>query len=818
MSTNRFKGALEENLLTVIVFSKQYASTIALEIQPELFSNRIYQKIATEALAYLEKYGEPPRTHIRDLLEQELTRGELAGEMLKIIAAMEELEKELQIEFVQDRLQEFIETRQLSNSIAEAADLLHQGKLTEAKDALNSKTDRVKGNSGAWLKDTSAWLSFMDREDSELLSSGIQALDERGVRPEKGTMLLLIAPPKSGKCIDGDELVLLPSGTRKRIADVVHDKDPYVVTFDEKNGAFVTAPVAQHWSNGRKPCVRLTTRSGRKIITTKAHLYLTPEGWRPVKNLVPNVDYVAVPRKMSALGSDIETNERLRLLAYLIADASLRKDVCYSKNDPIIRADFDFCVEEMGDITTWGPRGDCYIRGIIRGQNNTREWLYDLDLIDKKSKDKFVPKFIFTLQDANIAEFLRALFSSDGSIYGRQRPVIEYSAASTRLVEDIQHLLLRLGIVSHVSYFTAKNAGKEFPGYARLLIQDITNVALFLEKVGFIGEKAERADKLVSREYAPRRRKWIPISDSAYYDLVVSIEPVGFRDTYDLGVADYHNFVAADMIVHNSWYGIECGKINLLGYHKKVLHISLENSLRISAQRYTQSFLGMTKNEVNTLRVPIMTRDSIGHFSKFDFEQISPKSIAKTSKGEVAKKLKPYQNRGQLYLHHFPDGTLTVPQLDRFLDSLEKNEDFIPDIIILDFAEKMALDVNNLRVSTSRLFVSLRGMAVRRNIALVTMSQGNRSSITSRLVRGHQVAEDIGKLGHADIILTYSQTAEEKEEGLARILVEGARDAEDGWIALITQSYKTGQFCLDSCYFTKVAESEVARLTGEEDD
>jgi len=30
----------------------------------------------------------------------------------------------------------------------------------------------------------------------------------------------------------------------------------------------------------------------------------------------------------------------------------------------------------------------------------------------------------------------------------------------------------------------------------------------------------------------------------------------------------------------------------------------------------------------------------------------------------------PYQGRGKLYLHHFPDGTLTVPQLVRFLDSL----------------------------------------------------------------------------------------------------------------------------------------------------
>jgi DNA polymerase III alpha subunit len=41
------------------------------------------------------------------------------------------------------------------------------------------------------------------------------------------------------------------------------------------------------------------------------------------------------------------------------------------------------------------------------------------------------------------------------------------------------------------------------------------------------------------------------VSD-VYWDRVVSVEPVGVRETYDLTVEDDHNFVANDLIVHNS--------------------------------------------------------------------------------------------------------------------------------------------------------------------------------------------------------------------------------------------------------------------------
>jgi replicative DNA helicase len=99
-------------------------------------------------------------------------------------------------------------------------------------------------------------------------------------------------------------------------------------------------------------------------------------------------------------------------------------------------------------------------------------------------------------------------------------------------------------------------------------------------------------------------------------------------------------------------------------------------------------------------------------------------------------------------------------------------------------------------------------------MAVVAVTQGNRSSDNARTVTAGMVAEDWSKIGTADTVLTYSQTSEEKEIGLARVLVAAARDARDKYVVMISQSYATCQFCIDSVYMSKFVESEVDRMTG----
>jgi hypothetical protein len=58
-----------------------------------------------------------------------------------------------------------------------------------------------------------------------------------------------------------------------------------------------------------------------------------------------------------------------------------------------------------------------------------------------------------------------------------------------------------------------------------------------------------------------------------------------------------------------------------------------------------------------------------------------------------------------------------------------------------------------------------------------------------------QIAEDFSQGMTADVVLTYNCTPEERALGLARIYVAASREEEGEFTVLISQDYRTGQFC-----------------------
>ena len=68
-----------------------------------------------------------------------------------------------------------------------------------------------------------------------------------------------------------------------------------------------------------------------------------------------------------------------------------------------------------------------------------------------RSAEKFVPEAIFGLDEGRLERFLAVLYACDGHAYASDRlHQIGYSTISERLALDVQHLLLRLGIVSRI--------------------------------------------------------------------------------------------------------------------------------------------------------------------------------------------------------------------------------------------------------------------------------------------------------------------------------------------------------------------------------
>ena len=598
------KGALEDNVLTLLCWSEQHSPMLAIQLDPEIFSTRAYRDIAAKAIHHIASFSMPPCAHLRDLFEDKLRKPD-EGKLLKMtFDAMEELHGQLQPEYVLKQLDTFIASRRLAMAVEQASDFLHQGELDKAREALFTVDPPVMTGPGIWLSDPKQALAFLNEVDEDYFPSGMSLLDDMGIRPERKTMTVFIAPAKRGKCLAGDTLMQMVDGSLKTIRDVVRDKDVDIVALDVKWGVLISAKVTDWIESGTQQCYLLETHCGNTIKATAEHKFYTPKGWMSLSNIKVGTDSIAV------------------------------------------------------------------------------------------------------------------IFSSN---------------------------------------------------------------------------------------------------DRVAFDKVVKIEKAEITETYDITVADHHNFIANNIVAHNSWWLIEIGKQAMLA-RKSVLHITLEMSEQRVAQRYIQSLYALTSDKSQTIRVPIFKRDETGHCHDIDFDTIVPEVLNADSRLQISRKLRKLSKKAPLKIKEFPTGSLTLAQLNAYLDYLRRVEDFTPDMLIIDYPNLMNVPADRMRIELGRIFQGLRGIAVTRNMAVCTVTQGNRISSTSKSVNTSMVAEDYSIIGTADMILTYSQTAEERGVNLARVTVAAARNMRDQFTALISQSYASGQFCLDSVYMQKNIEKRVAELSGEDRD
>lgn len=244
-----------------------------------------------------------------------------------------------------------------------------------------------------------------------------------------------------------------------------------------------------------------------------------------------------------------------------------------------------------------------------------------------------------------------------------------------------------------------------------------------------------------------------------------------------------------------TWHLVEVGKAGLQ-FHHSVLHVTLEISEEDTAMRYIQSIFSLTAREAQQITVPCFQKDALGNVA-IEFKDLLRDSII-TKKKQIYQRIADMKSYPELRIKEFPTSSLTVESLSLYLDSLERDCGFKPSLLIIDYPDLMQLNSEDLRISTGILYKSLRGLAVSRDLALVCATQANREGENSKLVTSTNISEDWSKIATSDLIITYSQTPQEKKLGLARLFVAKCRNAEDRYIVLISQAYAIGQFCLQS--------------------
>ena len=266
-----------------------------------------------------------------------------------------------------------------------------------------------------------------------------------------------------------------------------------------------------------------------------------------------------------------------------------------------------------------------------------------------------------------------------------------------------------------------------------------------------------------------------------------------------------------------SWSCVNVG-VEALMQRQKVCHISLEmDEDRLTGRYYQRLFGGAIRPD--RFDKTVLEFDKLGRLAGFRTRSVVPKLdfSAPSARKELKKRLTPWGTRlGRLVVKSFPSGSLTMQNLEGYLDYLEMQHKFIPNGLIVDYPDLMAQDVKNLRMTLGRTFVDLRGLLSARNMWGYAPTQGTRSTIGAAKVTSNMVAEDITKVNTADNVFTYSQTAAEKRHGLARLFVAHARNGRDGDTIIIAQSYHTGQYVLQSALMQKAYWDRLKEVSGDE--
>ncbi len=425
------------------------------------------------------------------------------------------------------------------------------------------------------------------------------------------------------ECVVGETRVIdADTGRWVKIEDIVNGRGRVEYTLAcDANMEIRKRRVLDATSSGRRMVYRVHTALGREIVATAEHPLLTVDGWRALVDLRAG-DHIAAPRALPALGHKRWPRHRLIVLADLIAEGNLchPSTLYFYTTDPRYRDEFVSAVERFDNTrATVARHRSCYSVHVRRRDASRPigvvEWAKRLGIWGIGARAKRLPEAVFELCTADLAILLARLWEGDGSLSWARH--VSYDTASRRLAEEIQHLLLRLGIVARLyarvrpyrdqfaTSFVVTVTGKEnLRRFSRVIARrfldprkrqmawimaescmgdrsslDVvpTGVRAVIDHArkrdGVTWDDVERGARLSMRAICSPDgskggyRRWtiarlarhfrspelarLAKSD-LYWDRITAIEQIGDRETYDLHVEGDHNFVANDLVVHNS--------------------------------------------------------------------------------------------------------------------------------------------------------------------------------------------------------------------------------------------------------------------------
>jgi replicative DNA helicase len=652
--------------------------------------------------------------------------------------------------------------------------------------------------------------------------SGFHDLDRMTGGFKDSDLIIVAGRPSMGKCARANTLIDDPeTGARITLEECVKRRLARVLGFTGA-GRVVPQDVGAWVDSGIKPCFKIMTRTGRTVEVTGHHPFLTASGWQPLHDIVVG-DKIAVPRIVPCFGKDKSLPlDMVRLLAYFVAEGSITVGT-----PSITNADTEIVNDYVASVINNFPdlhirrrhRGIAYFASGQRGRkaNPVREWLKSLGLWGKKAEHKRFPDCVWQWDRSRLAEFVKAIMSCDGTIYSLAGyPRIEFAVASEGLAEDLHHALVRFGIVSKL--------WKKRDRCWRVEVTEPKSVARYQSAIGWIGEKSERfPSRLADRQsnvghlskeiwphvrlsadlrgmtlmdvarragephshvrgFNPHSSRGLPqsrlsayadvlrdvalkqlASDDIYWDEVVSIESTGEHQVYDLTVPETNNFIAQDILVHNTSLALNISLHAALEANKSIVIFSLE----MSKEQLTERLL-TEQAQIDAQRL------HRGQLSEAEFDRVSN---ALGPLGEA-----------NIYI----DDTPAMDELTLQLKARQAKMRHNVDMILVDYLQLMhgrSRGDDNRVQEVSSISRALKGLARELRIPVIAISQLSRAPeqrpdkrpILSDLRESGAIEQD------SDVVMFLYRPEYYKSEerpGIAEVIVAKHRNGPTGMIEL----------------------------------
>jgi replicative DNA helicase len=279
---------------------------------------------------------------------------------------------------------------------------------------------------------------------------------------------------------------------------------PEVIAMDASE-RLVTAKSDKVWSVGTRPVFEVKLASGRTIRCTAKHRLYGATGWRRLEELVVG-DRLAIARTLPEPAVTTTWNDkRVALLGQLIGDGSYLKQqpMRYTtESEPNAEAVTVGALDLGSTVKRYAGRNN-WFQLLISGNGNrwhsagVNRWLRELEIFNQRSHQKRVPAEVFTLNNAQIALFLRHLWATDGCIFNSKidnRARVYFASNSRGLADDVARLLLRFGIVGRIKSVAQGAYKPMFP----VDISGVEQQRRFVDLIGAYGKRVSQAETLAS--------------------------------------------------------------------------------------------------------------------------------------------------------------------------------------------------------------------------------------------------------------------------------------------------------------------------------